>query len=292
MNYFLKNIIFLTALLEASSLIACPIATFEHQMSSNAITEEERLASKINEADFDLLVERISETFTGLFKKQGLKLKISANWNNPKVNAFSDQSGSTRYIYLFGGYARYPMMDKDTFLSVICHEVGHHLGGFPRESGSTWASAEGQADYYSTLKCMKMILKDDIENEKIALSLDLPNEVKDQCRSQFIQDDDYFICLRSAKASEIYGKINASLATPDSRKEISLLTPDKKRVASTNLSYPLPQCRVDTKFQGALCNVDVNIPLGYDDENKGACSIKNGNTFGVRPTCWFIPRRF
>ena len=47
MKWSLKNLILLTSLLEASSLIACPIATFEHQMSSNAITEEERLASKI-----------------------------------------------------------------------------------------------------------------------------------------------------------------------------------------------------------------------------------------------------
>lgn len=259
-------------------------------MSSLARHEESKVTSSISEADFDQLIERVSENYAGVFKKQGLKLKIDASWKNSKMNAYSDQIGRKRYVYLYGGYARHPMMDKDTYLSVICHEIGHHQGGFPLEIGSNWASSEGQADYFSTLKCMKIILKDDIENERIALSLDLPNEVKDQCRSQFAKDDDYFICLRSSKASEIYGKINASLATPDSVKEISLLTPVTRRVFSTNLSYPLPQCRVDTKFQGALCNADANVPLGFSDENKGACSQKNGDTIGARPLCWFVPK--
>jgi hypothetical protein len=280
----------LALMIQSGSSYGCPVTHFQKQMSLVETREQIVETSTITEQDFDRLVETISETYTSIFKKQGLNLKIEADWKNKQPNAFSDQSGKNRYVYLYGGYARHPLMDQDTFLSIICHEIGHHLGGFPRESGSSWASAEGQADYFSTLKCMKVALKDNIENERVALSLDLPTEVKDQCRSQHLEDDDYFICLRSAKASENYGKVNSSLATPDSTAVISLLTPVKRRVFSTNLSYPTPQCRTDTKFQGALCNASIDIPLGFDDENKGACSSKNSKPIGARPNCWFLAK--
>lgn len=291
MNLYISKIAILTFIIHLSSAWSCPMTNYDSQMSWVNSIEETSKSSNITEEEFNLLIKRVSGSYHETFKRKGLKLKIEGRWKSKENNAYSDQSGSNRFVYLYGGYARLPLMDQDTFLSVICHEIGHHLGGFPRAEGSTWASSEGQADYFSTLKCMKVVLKDDSENEKMALSLDLPVEVKDQCRTQFQKDDDYHICLRSSKAAETYGKINASLATPDSTKEISLLTPTFKRVFFTNLWYPLPQCRVDTKFQGALCNSEIEVPLGYDDENKGVCSLKNGTPIGERPSCWFAPRR-
>lgn len=93
-------------------------------------------------------------------------------------------------------------MTPDAYLSVICHEIGHHFDGFPKQIGSSWSSFEGQADYFSTLKCMKEVLKRDPENEAVALALDLPSEVKKQCKFQFPKDIDFNICLRLAKAAE------------------------------------------------------------------------------------------
>ncbi len=289
-SLYVTSLLTLNFLLSTTGLFACPIQANQSHSKQATELNLEGETSSVTENDFDRLVEIASESYTGIFKRQGLKLKIDASWKDNTQNAYSDQSGQNRYIYLFGGYARHPLMDKDTYLSVICHELGHHLGGFPREEGSTWASAEGEADYFSTLKCMKYLLKDDPENERIALSLDLPEEVKNLCRNQHPMSNDYYICLRSSKAAETYGKINASLATPDSTVEISLLTPVTKRVHSTNLTYPMPQCRVDTKFQGALCNASIDIPMGYQDENKGACSLKNGNPIGARPECWFAQK--
>ena len=286
-SFYVTSFLYLNFLLSTTGLFACPIEANQSQSHLATELNQVRESSSVTEIEFDRLVEIASESYAGIFKKQGLKLKIDASWKDNTPNAYSDQLGETRYIYLFGGYARLPLMNKDTYLSVICHELGHHLGGFPRVVGSTWASAEGEADYFSTLKCMKNLLKDDPENERIALSLDLPEEVKNQCQIQHPHINDYYICLRSSKAAEIYGRINASLATPNSTTEISLLTPVTRRVFSTNLSYPMPQCRVDTKLQGALCNASIDIPMGYQDENKGACSVKNGNPIGARPECWF-----
>jgi hypothetical protein len=42
---------------------------------------------------------------------------------------------------------------------IICHELGHHVGGFPFVSGTPfggyWAATEGQSDYYSTQVCAR-----------------------------------------------------------------------------------------------------------------------------------------
>jgi hypothetical protein len=289
MNLFCKNLFILALVFGMNSAWSCPLQNLKAS-SLESGWEEMTNSSGITESEFNKLINRVTDKYDSIFKRHGLQLKIDGAWKKSEMNAYSDQLGKKRFVYLYGGYARLAQMDKDTYLSVICHEIGHHLGGFPFAPGSTWASSEGQADYFSTLKCMKLILKNDPENERVALSLDLPQQVKDLCRGQYPLEDDYFICLRSAMAAETYGKINAALATPDSRREISLLSPTYKKASFTNLSYPRPQCRVDTKFQGALCNVDINMALGFDDENKGACSIKNGHSLGSRPMCWFVPQ--
>jgi Zn-dependent protease with chaperone function len=54
---------------------------------------------------------------------------------------------------MFGGLARDPLVTKDGFSAVICHEIGHHIAGAPRK-GFSWASNEGQADYFATTKCL------------------------------------------------------------------------------------------------------------------------------------------
>ena len=46
-------------------------------------------------------------------------------------------------VAMFGGLARRPEVTKDAFQFVVCHEVGHHLAGWP--FAYDWASNEGQS---------------------------------------------------------------------------------------------------------------------------------------------------
>ena len=66
-------------------------------------------------------------------------------------------------------------------------------------------------------------------------------------------------------------------------------TPDKKEVSSTSHSHPATQCRLDTYFQGALCEVPHATEIGQQDEVSGACHGSLGMTSGLRPRCWFKP---
>lgn len=247
--------------------------------------------SNISKKEFNHLIDSVKKVYIPIFRDLKMNFKIENIWEDKQVNAFAGVRGSDRYILLYGGYARHKLMTKDAYLSVICHEIGHHLGGFPKKIGNAWSSSEGQADYFSTLKCMKEVLKRDPENEAAALALDLPEEIKKQCKFQYPNENEYNICLRSAKASEEHGMVIADLMTKGEHIDVSLMTPSEENSLVTNLKHPSPQCRVDTKYQGALCNVSTQVPLDNVDEAKGACHLNNFNIIGNRPACWFVHKK-
>jgi hypothetical protein len=246
--------------------------------------------SNISRAEFKKMIDLVKRIYMPIFKREDLNFRIEANWDDKQVNAFAGVRGKDRYVLLYGGYARHPLMTKDAFLSVICHEIGHHLGGFPKKSLGSWSSSEGQADYFSTLKCMKLVLKEDLHNRSVTELFDLPQEVSKLCRAQHPRERDYQICLRSAKAAEDHGRVLADVTRKDPL-SISLTTPDETRVESSNLKHPGAQCRVDTKLAGALCNVSPLVSLDNSDETIGTCHFNNFQILGNRPACWFAHKK-
>lgn len=276
--------------------LACDVSldTFYGQLREASFYENdpylEPAPANMTEKEFYRTIQKFQKIYTPIFATRGWDFKIVASWKDPKKNASAAKEKKQRLVYLSGGYARERFMSHDAYLTVICHEIGHHLGGFPLKQ-MWWATTEGQADYYSTLKCMKTFLKFDPQNKRTALALDLPKEIKTLCRSQYRQDDDYWICLRSAKAAEDYGKMQQFLATNGRPKDIvSLLKQDTSKPEWTYEHHPEAQCRVDTKLQGALCNVDEKIMMNDKDERQGSCHQTRGHTLGVRPSCWFISK--
>lgn len=242
----------------------------------------------ISRTEFRRLIDQVKRIYLPIFKQQGMDFRIESSWEDDQANAFAGVRGSEKYVLLYGGYARHPLMTKDAFLSVICHEIGHHLGGFPKKTMGSWSSTEGQADYFSTLKCMKLVLKRDPLNTE-AEELDVPVDVRKQCLAQFSKLDDFQVCLRSAKAAEDHGRVLADLSKKG--EVVSLLTPAREKVRTLNLKHPDAQCRVDTKLAGALCNVSPLEPLDDDDETKGTCHFNNFHILGTRPECWFLHKK-
>lgn len=48
-------------------------------------------------------------------------------------------------------------MSKEILSLILCHELGHFLGGPPFALNSHWSSAEGQADDFAARICMKRL---------------------------------------------------------------------------------------------------------------------------------------
>lgn len=299
----MKFLLFILTLLSTVGVFACNIPEkdllvrlalmkVDEANSADDLRTLHRLEedSNISRAEFKRMIDLVKKIYSPIFKRQDLTFRIESNWEDKQVNAFAGVRGKDRYILVYGGYARHPLMTKDAFLSVICHEIGHHLGGFPKKNSSSWSSSEGQADYFSTLKCMKLALKEDENNARVTENLNLPADVLKLCKAQFPKADDYQICLRSAQAAEDHGRVLADLSKQDPF-SVSLITPDPNRVETTNLKHPGTQCRVDTKLAGALCNVSPLMALDNDDETIGTCHFNNFHILGNRPDCWFSHKK-
>ena len=70
--------------------------------------------------------------------------------------AYAARGFSGEYsVEIFKGVRYHRLMTPDVYAMIVCHEIGHHLGGFPEKRGSSWAAVEGQADYYANLKCLR-----------------------------------------------------------------------------------------------------------------------------------------
>lgn len=241
----------------------------------------------MTEAEFNQMIDKVQSVMSLEVKKRlNKKLIVEGKWNDPTVDAFATRDDENNpVVVIHGGLARHPKMTRDGLLLIACHELGHHLGGAPKiprgNSGlRSWSSAEGQADYFATNKCLPLFFKNGVENK----SFDTDNEnanlilALSKCRDN--------ICARIVLAGLSVSQVFASLVkgTP----EPSLSQNDSSKVQKTIYNHPNPQCRLDTYFSGALCDVGVDVPFDSKDPAVGAC-IKD---IGIRPACWFYEKDY
>jgi hypothetical protein len=239
-------------------------------------------AGGLSEEDFHSAISLIETTYGPVVEKAtGKKLIFQREWDNPRVNASAtrDDQGNP-VVVINGGLARHPMMTFDSLLLLVCHEIGHHLGGAPRQFRGTsklrsWSSAEGQADYFSTAKCLPKVLMNstDDENKKAVMKM---NYIDYQLAKVRCESD---LCIRMATAGLVTSRFIASLkngAMP------SLEVKDESKVSEINMGHPAPQCRLDTYVAGANCLVLMDVLPDSEDPKVGACVNKSD-----RPSCWF-----
>lgn len=243
----------------------------------------------LTEEQFNAVIDRFDRLFREDVTKAGGNLKINRLWTDETVNASANQQGSTWNVNMYGGLARHPAITVEGFALVICHEGGHHLGGAPKIKdmwGSrSWATNEGGADYYATLKCLRRFFAED-DNEAIIARSQIDPLAKERCESEFTSRNDQLLCLRSSLAGN-----SVALLFMDLRKESTppgFGTPDPKVVTKMFDAHPPTQCRMDTYFAGAVCRVDSTIPVSNNDYKEGSC-VQGNDQYGWRPRCWFAP---
>ncbi|MBS1984530.1 MAG: hypothetical protein JST16_10190 [Bdellovibrionales bacterium] len=241
-------------------------------------------ANQMTEATFNKILDRVSATYTPVITAMNAKFRIDRRWTDNTANAYATRSGNTYVITMFGGLARHPLMTEDGFMLVACHETGHHIGGAPKKGGS-WASNEGQADYFGNLQCMKNILGAD-DNISLMKAQNVDAQVVSECAKMHETAEDQALCQRISLAGHVLGDVLADLG---GSKATSFGTPDKSRVTETDDNHPEAQCRLDTYYNAALCNVSSTAKLSDNDADVGTCSLKAGFSLGTRPLCWFAP---
>ena len=244
----------------------------------------------LSEAQYNLTIDKVEKIYRPIVAKLGLKLKIERLWKDPRVNAGTIRAGREVILKMYGGYARHPLITEDAFALVLCHELGHHLGGTPRKDlygrGPEWPSTEGQADYFATLKCLRKVFQKEM-NTEIVEKLEVPEVVQNNCSKSFPTDWEKAICIRTSIAGLNNSYISSQIRGVENPQ---FETPDPTVVEKTYEGHPAPQCRLDTYFQGSICEVPSIISVSASDETTGTCHGENGINLGLRPLCWFKPR--
>lgn len=250
----------------------------------------------IDQTAFNDAIDEAEDYYGPLFASEfGATLQINRLWSNSTVNASASRSGSTWIVNMYGGLARRSEVTKDGFALVICHELGHHVGGYPFYSGN-WAASEGQSDYFATLSCARELWRDDT-----SINASYRNTVnayaKELCDSVWSSEADQNLCYRTMMGGKSLADLLSALGGTSSDFE----DPDTSVVSSTQTSHPAGQCRLDTYMAGALCDDswDATVIPGNQGSNSTSseqqsvqytCSLTEdyaGYTEGTRPTCWF-----
>lgn len=257
--------------------------------------------SNITEQQFNDIIDGVVKYFEPIVKAHGAKLQAEKAWNDSTVNASAYQSGGTWYLNMYGGLARRPEVTPDGFALVVCHELGHHLGGYTFSSGYAWAANEGQSDYFATLECAKVIWGRDFRGNEMFRRFRAPTIVESKCAEAWPGNTNaQGWCQRASAAGYSLATLLAALG---GEKQPMFETPDQSVVSRTNNEHPKAQCRLDTYFAGALCTkaFDINTiparnhPRGQtsaeaeQEAMKYSCFAKEGFKLGTRPLCWFKP---
>lgn len=255
-------------------------------------------AANITQTQFTAATTAVLNAYAGAATKNGAKLVMINDWADPTVNAYAEEEDGNYNVHMFGGLARRPEITPDGFSLVVCHELGHHLGGFPLYSTTDWAASEGQADYWGVKDCGKKLWeKSPATNKKAAQKIIADGHVPravDLCSKVYAKsgENNVNLCIRIASAGQSLADLLANLGG-ETAPEYS--TPDRSRVTTTNVAHPAAQCRLDTYLSADLC--PRRQPYGVitrteTTDRPYSCTQVDGYPAGIqaRPRCWFKPK--
>jgi len=145
-----------------------------------------------------------------------------------------------------------PGVTIDSYAAVLCHEVGHLLGGPPYKEKSAsefTSSTEGQSDFFAATQCLpKLLTKQNLLSDLEIQSL--PLKWVRTCESSKRSLNH---CLQILSAGyHLISSVHAIyLNYPQPPPHPDIDTPEAQG-KSANQMYPSLQCRLDTYVRGAL----------------------------------------
>jgi hypothetical protein len=238
-------------------------------------------AGEVTQDDFETILYAAEEIYTPIVAAFGAQLVVNGDYADKTVNAYANQDGDRWEVSFFGGLAKHPEMTVPGFALVVCHELFHHLGGFPVYSNSRWAAIEGQSDYGAVTACARKMFDQNSPMRvwgKDLMKKKKPTEPSGQKSCSGFYGIDKEVCEITLEGGLSLGRVLAAL---NGEKAPSYSTPSKVVVSKTMETHPPAQCRVDTYLAGALCNKtweDRTIPRNKSEADKASCA---------KPKCWY-----
>lgn len=254
----------------------------------NHLSIPSTIKANISELEFNHLIQKTLSPYQSLMTAHygATEFEIIKLWEDGTVNTATGKKDGKFLLKVYGGLARHPLITPDAFTMILCHEIGHLIGGAPTWKPFNQASSEGQADYFATNKCFKKIN----ENEDLKIPNDtIPTYALNKCQKSYRDPRGFNLCKRSALAQLSLISLMHELSGHPTRPKFETPDPYEMSVIQFN-GYPKPQCRLDTLLAGSLCHSDINELHDMNLYNKGNCATQNGDTEGLRPRCWYKER--
>lgn len=192
-------------------------ASYSYKKSETLRTTKEPVIGK---RKFKRIVATMEREFSDYALRNDERLLMYAGWNDPTADHALARRWESAQVLIFRGMAHRREINQDALILIICHELGHLYGGDPLKNARDQISAEGQADYFASNKCLRRALR--IFNDKD-------------------------IEKRSLFAIRNVGKF---LANNWGHPIPHQSTPDTSVTDETLLEHPTPQCRFDTLLAG------------------------------------------
>jgi len=254
--------------------------------SNQSIPIEVRGENGIDFNDVQSLIEQVKDIYTWeIFDTLGLKLEIKNFWSSTEVNASSHKTAEHSFeVNLCGGLTRYRLLTKEALILILCHEIGHLMGGAPLKHPNTHVS-EGQSDYFASLKCFRKVYRPSLNLDELD-SITYPHFVIQKCDQQFTNISDRLLCRKNMMASlQVAHYLHQVQDVHLQRARPEFSTPDHHQVGHTETEYANSQCRLDTHVAGALCERSEDEDVSFTNVFLGTCP----SGAGARPRCWFKP---
>ena len=265
------------------SFILLPTLSFAHFHFEGA--NNQNLLNTISTEQIETLINRFHLEFSQEVSERGGRLVIEYQEQNPAISAFAAREGLDWKITLNGGMGRHKEINLENLAGILCHELGHHLGGSPKKNRdvlSHWSSVEGQADYFVSTKCLRRMW-----GKEVSRPLDetkIPSTLKKACKET--SHLEMGLCLRIGIVSWQMARLAAMLSPREVTPQFD--RPTKLEVKRTLETHPSPQCRLDTYFQGLLCPVSEQEAFSDDSPITGSCHHDLGHQKGFRTKCWYV----
>lgn len=234
----------------------------------------------------------IEKHYGPIAKSEGQTLNIRWLPESPIFNSTGIYRDNQWEISVYGGLLKNPGLTAEAFRFILCHEMGHIIGGRPYYDDADniiigglekyGSSNSGQPDYYATAICMKVLLRDQDNSYFSAVNVD--QGLNSKCVAQFKTVESQNLCRRIGNAGLEAMKLFESVF--EMNQNLSFDTPSKVIARTMIPSHPELQCRLDTILAGALCLFRPSGASSHEAEQMNeACSRSPSD----RPRCWFVP---
>lgn len=210
--------------------------------------------SGLQESDVLFLFRLLEKEYGNSIGNRTLSISADFNWLQPYMGAGSKMLDGEFSVMIWGGMVRAPFMNVGVLSSILCHEIGHRLGGPPHQifdGKEDWSSAEGQSDHFAATQCLPKLyrilkntsqsyLQQEKEDMSTKICKKVPLSERAQCEWVATAGIDMIQFL------QVYYNFDLPIPNPEN-------SPTEKVRETLHTQYPSPQCRMEIFKVGAAC---------------------------------------